>query len=211
MSFQNLQEVGAYTLSITAQDIAGNIAPGAVHYRFILDLGLPSVSSVMIGNQSDSVAYINANNVVINATFLEAAGIGLSLSEGSNIVVTGPSGAVVPGQTSTNGTDALIWDPISLSTDGSADGRYTVAVTPKDKAGRQGDVTYRQFVYDTQAPRITASTPVSLSQPATYIGGSLTQLQFTVEDVGPAGLELSEQTIELLESARCLRQWYIDV
>ena len=78
--------------------------------------------------------------------------------------------------------------------------RYTVAITPIDKAGRQGDIVYRQFIYDTQEPRITAATPVSLIQPATYIGGSLTQFQFTVEDMGPAGLTLAEQTIELLDA-----------
>ena len=102
------------------------------------------------------------------------------------------------GITTATGTDQLMWTPIVLPIDGSADGRYTVTVTPKDKLGRQGDAVYRQFVYDTQEPRITAATPVSLNQPATYIG-SLTQLQFTVEDVGPAGLELAEQTIELLD------------
>ena len=200
VSFQKLHEGGTYTLSVTAQDIAGNVAPGAVNYRFVLELASLSVSSVMIGNQSGSVAYVNASSVQVNATFLESAGIGLSLSEGSSVVVTDPSGAVVPGQTRASGTDTLIWHPTSLPTDGSADGRYTVAITPVDKAGRQGDVVYRQFIYDTQEPRITASTPVSLNQPATYIGGALTQLQFTVEDMGPAGLELTDQTIELLDT-----------
>ena len=200
VNFQNLPEVGVYTLSVTAQDMAGNVAPGAINYRFVLDLALPSVSTVTIGEQSGSVSYVNASSVAVNVTFLESAGIGLSLSEGSSIVVTGPSGEVIPGQTRASGTDQLVWQPISLPGDGSADGRYAVAITPVDKAGREGDVVYRQFIYDTQEPRITASTPVSLIQPANYIGGSLTQFQFTVEDVGPAGLELSEQTIELLDA-----------
>ena len=96
----------------------------------------------------------------------------LDLGEGgSSIVVTNPSGAVVPGQTRTDGANQLIWEPISLPTDGSADGRYTVAVTPVDKAGRQGDVVYRQFIYDTENPRITASSPIVLSQPVSYISG----------------------------------------
>ena len=200
LSFQNLHAVGVYMLSVTAQDIAGNVASGAIDYRFILDLALPSVSTVTIGEQSDSVVYLNASNVGINATLVESAGIGLSLSEGSSIVVTDSSGTVVPGQVRTDGTNQLEWQPISLPADGSADGRYTVAITPVDKAGQQGDVVYREFIYDTQEPRITASTPVSLIQPTNYIGGSLTQFQFTVEDVGPAGLELSEQTIELLDT-----------
>ncbi|MXZ01245.1 hypothetical protein F4Y93_11615, partial [Candidatus Poribacteria bacterium] len=150
VSFQNLHEVGAYTLAVTAQDIAGNVAPGAINYRFVLDLPLPSVSSVMIGEQSGSVAYVNASNVGVNVTFLEPAGVNLSVSEGSSIVVMDPSGAVVPGQTRASGTNQLVWQPISLPADGSADGRYTVAITPVDKAGREGDVVYRQFIYDTQ-------------------------------------------------------------
>ena len=203
INFQNLQAVGAYTLSVTAQDLAGNVAPGGVIYRFVLDLGLPSISSIMIGSQPGGVAYVNAGKAVINVTFAESAGIELSLFEGSNIVVTGPSpsGDVVPGQLRASGTNQLTWRPISLPADGSVDGRYTVAITPVDKAGRQGEVAYRQFIYDTQEPRITAATPVSLRQPGTYINGATTQLQvfqFTVEDVGPAGLALANQTAVLI-------------
>ena len=197
--FVELTQAGLYTLSVTPQDIAGNVAQGAVQYSFRLVFVLPSVSSVELGGQTGDVVFLNGSDSTIIATLVDATGTGLDLGEGgSSIVVTNPSGAVVSGQTRADGTNQLVWQPISLPTDGSADGRYTVTVTPKDKAGRQGDVVYRQFVYDTQEPRITASTPVSLSQPATYIPGTLTQLQFTVEDVGPAGLALEEQTVELL-------------
>ena len=74
-----------------------------------------------------------------------------------------------------------------------------MAITPVDKAGRQGDVVYRQFIYDTQEPRITAS-PIVLSQPVSYISG-LNQFTFTVEDVGPADLLLESQTVELIDSS----------
>ena len=197
--FVELTQAGLYTLSVTPQDIAGNVAQGAVQYSFRLVFVLPSVSSVELGGQTGDVVFLNGSDSTIVATLVDGTGTGLDLGEGgSSIVVTSPTGAVVSGQTRTDGANQLIWEPISLPTDGSADGRYTVAVTPVDKAGRQGDVVYRQFIYDTQEPRVTASNPVSLSQPATYIGGTLTQLQFTVEDVGPAGLELEEQTVELL-------------
>ena len=197
--FVELTQAGLYTLSVTPQDIAGNVAQGAVQYSFRLVFVLPSVSSVELGGQTGDVVFLNGSDSTIVATLVDGTGTGLDLGEGgSSIVVTSPAGAVVSGQTRTDGANQLIWEPISLPTDGSADGRYTVAVTPVDKAGRQGDVVYRQFIYDTQEPRVTASNPVSLNQPATYIGGTLTQLQFTVEDVGPAGLELEEQTVELL-------------
>ena len=201
VNFQDLHAVGAYTLSVTAQDLAGNVAPSGVIYRFVLDLGLPSISSLTIGDQSGGVAYVNAGRAVVNVTFVESAGIELSLAEGSNIVVAGPSGDIVPGQLRASGTNQLTWRPISLPADGSVDGRYTVAITPVDKAGRQGEVAYREFIYDTQKPRTTAATPVSLREPAAYIRGTLTQLQvfqFTVEDVGPAGLALEDQTAVLI-------------
>ena len=201
-SFLNLRQVGIYTLSVTPQDVAGNVATGAINYRFVLSLGLPSVSSLVIGGKSEDVVFINGSDTTIIATLMDATGIGLVLGEGgSSIVVTGPSGAVVPGQTRTDGTNQLIWEPISLPTDGSADGRYTVAITPINKTGRQGDVVYRQFIYDTENPRITASSPIVLSQPVSYISRGLNQFIFTVEDVGPADLLLEAQTIELIDSS----------
>ena len=46
--------------------------------------------------------------------------------------------------------------------------RYTVAITPIDQTvGRQGDVVYREFIYDTENPRITASSPFDIE--STYI------------------------------------------
>ena len=72
---------------------------------------------------------------------------------------------------------------------------------PLIKAGRQGDVVYRQFIYDTESPRITAASPIVLSQPVSYIPGGLNQFSFTVEDVGPADLLLEAQTIELIDSS----------
>ena len=200
--FVELTQAGLYTLSVTPQDIAGNVAQGAVQYSFRLVLVLPSVSTVELGGQTGDVVFLNGTDSTIVATLVDATGTGLDLGEGgSSIVVTSPSGTVVPGQTGTDGENQLIWEPISLPTDGSADGRYTVAITPIDKVGRQGDVVYRQFIYDTENPRITASSPVVLSQPVSYIGGELNQFVFTVEDVGPADLLLEAQTIALIDGS----------
>ena len=200
--FVELTQAGLYTLSVTPQDIAGNIAQGAVQYSFRIILVLPSVSTVELGGQTGDVVFLNGSNSTIVASLVDATGTGLDLGEGgSNIVVTSPAGTVVPGQTRTDGANQLIWEPISLPTDGSADGRYTVAITPIDKAGRQGDVVYRQFIYDTENPRITASDPLVLSQPVSYVGRGLNQFVFTVEDVGPADLLLEAQTVELIDAA----------
>ena len=200
LAFQALTQRGEYVLTITPQDLAGNLRTAPLVYRFRVGVPLPSVTSVLIGNKLGVIVYVNGDASDIVATFADVSGNGLDLDDGgSTIAVTSADGLPVPGITTSNGTDQLTWTPIVLPTNGSADGSYTVVVTPKDKAGRQGDATYRQFVYDTQEPRITESTPISLTQPVTYIGGTLSQFQFTVEDVGPAGLELSEQTIELLK------------
>ena len=200
--FVELTQAGLYTLSVTPQDIAGNVAQGAVQYSFRLEFDLPSVDTVELGGQVGDVVFFNGNNSTIVATLVDTTGVGLALGEGgSSIVVTGPSGTIVPGQTRAEGQNQLIWQPISLPTDGSVDGRYTVAITPVDKADRQGVVVYRQFIYDTESPRITASAPLVLSQPISYIGGGLEQFTFTVEDVGPADLLLEAQTVELIDAA----------
>ncbi len=200
--FVALTQAGLYTLSVTPQDIAGNVAQGALQYAFRLDFVLPSVSVVELGGQIGDVVFLNGGNTTIVATLIDGTGSGLALGDGgSSIVVTGPSGAVVPGQTRTIGTNQLGWQPISLPTDGSVDGRYTVTITPIDQVGRQGDVVHREFIYDTEEPRITASSPLTLSQPMSYIPGGLNQFSFTVEDVGPADLLLEAQTIELIDSS----------
>ena len=201
-----LTQSGLYTFGVTAQDIAGNISQSAVQYPFRLQFILPTVGSVVIGESitsgSGDVAYANARNMRIDATLLDPAGVGLALDEtGSNITVTTPDATVVPGTLTTNGTDLIRWEPITLSTDGSSDGRYAVYITPIDKAGRQGSTVYREFIYDTQAPKITAAEPVDLSQPVSYISESLTQLNLTIQDVGPADLELADQAISLRDAS----------
>ena len=200
--FVELTQAGLYTLSVTPQDIAGNVAQGAVQYTFRLELVLPSVSTVKLGGQIGDVVFLNGSDSTIVVTLVDATGTGLALGEGgSSIVVTNASEAVVPGQIRTEGNDQLIWEPVSLPTDGSVDGRYTVTITPVDKAGRSGDVVSRQFIYDTESPRITVSSPLMLSQPVSYVSGNLNQFAFTVEDVGPADLVLEEQTIILVDAA----------
>ena len=195
--FISLTQSGLYTLSVTPQDKSGNIAQSATQYRFRLDIVLPAVSSVLIDGKLSAPIYVNSADVNIIATFTEPTGVGLALgNDRSTIVVSNADGLPISGTTTSNGTNQLTWTPTALPTDGSADGRYTVAVTPVDKAGRTGDTAYRSFIYDTQEPRITAATPITLHQPTSYIG-SLTQFQLSVEDVGPASLDLDDQTIEL--------------
>ena len=108
LSFLDLEQVGTYTLSVTPQDVAGNAAAGAVDYRFILDIPLPRVSSVIIGGieteAGSDVVYVNASNMAIGAFLLDPTETGLSFgSEGSDITVVDSADTVVPGATGSNG------------------------------------------------------------------------------------------------------------
>jgi len=207
LSFLDLEHIGIYTLSVTPQDVAGNVAAGAVDYRFLLDIPLPRVGSVVIGgietDAGSDVTYVNASNMAIGALLLDPTETGLSFgSEGSDITVTEADGTtVVPGATGSNGEDLIVWEPITLTSDGTTDGRYSVYVIPIDKAGRQGSTVYREFIYDTQEPEIIAAGPMNLSQPVSYISQSLTQFNFTVADIGPADLELSDQNVTLRDAS----------
>ena len=214
LSFLDLEQIGTYILSVTPQDVAGNAAAGAVAYRFILDIPLPQVSSVVIGETvtetSSDVVYVNADNMRIGALLLDPTETGLSLgSEGSTITVVDAAEEVVPGAIGSNGEDLIVWQPITLTSDGTTDGRYSVYITPLDKAGRQGSTVYREFIYDTQEPEIIAAGPINLSQPVTYISQSLTQFNFTVADttvtnIDPPDLELSDQKVSLRDAGGSL-------
>ena len=201
--FPNLTEIGQYILSVTPQDIAGNTATSPIEYTFDLEFILPTVESIQIGDTitlgSGDIAYVNADNLVIVANLLDPAGTGLSFDPltGSDITVTTLDNIIIFGSTGTNNSDVIAWEPVTLSTDGSSDGRYAVYVTPVDKEGREGSTIYREFILDTQEPEITSASPVNLSQPVSYVSESLTQLQFAVQDVGPAGLLLEDQQISL--------------
>ena len=198
------QALGIYTLSITSQDIAGNTARGAVTYRFRLDIDLPSVSAVVIDGKAGGIVYVNGAATRIVATLADPSGAGLALGEGgSTITVANAAGTSVPGTTTDNGEDELTWMPSALPLDGTADGRYTVTITPRDKAGRQGQAVYRQFVFDTQPPEVTAASPMDLSQPVTYLSApsALAQMSVTVADVGPAEFWVEEQVMTLLDAA----------
>ena len=195
------QALGVYTLSITPQDIAGNVARGAVNYRFRLDVNVPSVSSVVIDGKVGGIVYVNGTATGIVATLVDLSGAGIALGEGgSTITVANATGTPVPGETTDNGVDTLTWVPGVLPLDGTADGRYTVTITPRDKAGRQGEPVYRQFVFDTQPPEITAASPMDLSQPVTYLS-EFSQISVTVADVGPAEFWVEEQVMTLLDTA----------
>ena len=164
------------------------------------------MTSIVIGEsettESGDIAYVNASNMIIGAFLVDPTETGLSFgTEGSSITVVDANNTIVRGAAGSNGENLIVWEPIGLTSDGTTDGRYSVYVIPVDQAGRQGSTIYREFVYDTQEPEIIAADPINLSQPVSYISRSLTQLRFTVADVGPADLMLSDQQVSLRDAS----------
>ncbi|MBI1930631.1 Ig-like domain repeat protein [Candidatus Poribacteria bacterium] len=200
ISFAQLRQPGTYTLEITPRDQAGNVSGGALQYKFSLDVARPSVSAVTIGGRTAPVTFVNRLDEIV-ATLVDASGAGLNLTpDGSTIAVTGSKGAVEGIQTS-SAPNQIRWTPLHLATDGSADGIYTVTVTPVDSAGRSGTPSRNQVTFDTQQPEVVTVTPINLAQPVSYIGQQITQITAQVADVGPAGLEIANQTIQLRDAS----------
>jgi flagellar hook assembly protein FlgD len=93
----------------------------------------------------------------------------------------------------------LKWRPLlPLATDGTADGNYTISVTPVDLAGRAGATVERTVTYDTRIPRVTSVSPINANLAVNYIGQAIAQVEATLQDDGPAGLDITAQTIFLL-------------
>ena len=199
ISFAPLIQPGAYTLEITPRDFAGNESGHPLQYNFSLDLVKPRVNSVTIGKHTAPVAFVNQLDR-ITAKLVDPNGVGLDLTTGgSTVSVTGPSG-VVDGLQEGNGVDALTWLPLHLPEDGTVDGRYTVTVTPIDNLGLSGAPARYRFVLDTQKPELISAAPINLTQAMSYIGEQIIQISAQVADVGPAGLDISTQTIQLQDS-----------
>ncbi len=196
VSFASLYQTGTYILEITPRDLAGNVSRHAIEYQFNLELERSAVSVVTIDGQTAPVEYVNRLDEIV-ATLEDASGTGLNLtSDGSTITVTGPDGEVEGVQTS-RGEHQIAWRPLQLATDGSADGVYTVTVTPINSGARLGIPSRHQFTLDTQEPEVASVTPIDATQPLSYIGQQLIQIAAQVEDVGPAGLEIDSQRLQL--------------
>ena len=198
-SFASLYQSGTYTVQIIPRDLAGNVSSHAIEYEFSLELGHSTVSAVTISGHMAPVEFVNRLDEII-ATLEDVSGTGLNLtSNGSTIAVTGPDGAVEGVQIS-RGENQIVWKPIQLATDGSADGIYTVTITPVNSGDRLGIPSRYQFTLDTQEPEVTSVIPIDLTQPLSYIGQQLIQIAAQVEDVGPAGLEIEDQRLQLRDA-----------
>ncbi len=199
VNFTPLVKPGAYTLEIIPRDLAGNASGHPIQYKFSLNLAKPRVDSLAISGRMAPVAFVNQLDK-ITAKLVDPNGVGLDLTTGgSRLSVIGPNG-VVDGLQEGNGVDELDWTPLHLPVDGTADGRYTVTVTPVDNLGLSGAPAIYEFVLDTQQPALVSVDPINLARAVSYIGGQIFQISAQVGDLGPSGLDISTQTITLQDS-----------
>ena len=199
VSFASLYQSGTYTLEITPRDMAGNVSSHIIEYEFGLELGHSTVSAVTIGDRMAPAEFVNRLDEIV-ATLEDVSATGLNLaSDGSTIAVTGPHGEVEGVQTSRGGNQ-IVWRPLQLAANGSADGVYTVTVTPVNSGDRLGIPARYQFTLDTQEPEVASITPIDLTQPLSYISQQFIQIAAQVEDIGPAGLEVDDQRLQLRDA-----------
>ena len=95
----------------------------------------------------------------------------------------------------------IAWRPLQLATDGSADGVYTVTVTPVNSGGRLGIPARHQFTLDTQEPEVI-SEAVSHIEPTVTVSNVsefLARVEATVSDIG-TGIDFDRSLIQFLDA-----------
>ena len=147
---------GEYTVTATFVDFTGRRFTQA--FTIVLNTLFPTVKEVQIATGSptplieDRTVYISEPIVEVTVVFdetsndvdFEATVISLVEQGGTNNI---PITTVNDGQTAlTIRSEAL-----------TQDGEYELSITPRDRAGNEGGVIYRKFVYDTEAPQIQRS------------------------------------------------------
>jgi len=198
LAFSKLTDTGKYTIQIVPKDRAGNTGY-TVTIQFSYVLKAPAVKSVELTNRQ----YIHELSNIV-AVLEDRSGIGLDLTEtGSSIVVKDPSGKDLQGDQVAQGTDTIIWNPVSpLATDGTDDGIYTVTVTPMDTLGVTGQSRQYSLIYDSQTPQVASAVPVDINANVTYVSQQVIFVQAKLTDKGPSGLEIKDQKIFLEDSTQ---------
>ena len=207
-------EDGEYTITATFVDFTGKSFTR--QFLFVLDTQVPEIESVhvAVGSQpelsADNITTLTESFSQIIVTFedtLEDSEQGAQVPSNdidfTNTVIelTGPG----PDGTQSISSNVSVYSPTQLAirfVELIEDGSYTLSITPQDIAGNtaRGAVRYA-FLLDTESPRITAASPLTLSEPVSYIGEDFRQFVFTIEDVGPADLFFQEQTVALLDAS----------
>ena len=190
---------GEYTITATFVDFTGKSFTR--QFMFVLDTQVPEIESVHVAVESqpelslDTITTLTESFSQIIVTFENTL-------EDSEQSLPAPSNDIDfantvieltrPGSDESIPSNVSVYSPTQLAirfVELIEDGSYTLSITPQDIAGNtaRGAVQYA-FLLDTESPRITASSPLTLSEPVSYIGGNFRQFVLTIEDVGPADL-----------------------
>lgn len=204
ISSSQISDEGSYRIEVTPRDMAGNAAKAPVIFSFALVYAPPTVKSahIKVSLTAQGMNYINRfDSVEVTLTGSRVDPIA------SKIEVRGPGGKVLGVQEIVEerpdeGYVLLSWKPkLPFSTDGTADGTYTISVTPADKLGRTGEVVQFTVVYDTQPPRINSISHIDLNAPLSYVSGQIDRLEASVSDDGPSGVDshlFSDTSLQLI-------------
>jgi len=198
-SFPELEDTGEYTIEITLSDRAGNEYTYQSKFDFTeetIDV-LPEVVSVEPPERSS----VNSLSQV-SATLKDNSGEGIDL-DASTIRLEDPQGIEVPGVQTDDDKETIIWElTVSLPTDGSVDGTYTIKVIAVDKEGGTTEESLT-ITYDTQVPAITSITP-----PNGSILTVLSEVVIQVSDGAGSGVDFdaSKSTMSLTGVSNILRK-----
>ena len=105
------------------------------------------------------------------------------------------------------GENGIRWTPgFPLATDGSYDGRYTITVQSRDRAGNEVEIQI-PFIYDTQTPELmlTSESGVQLNTSEgaeAFLTSSLSVLTATFNDGNGGGIDFSETSIAMFSFDR---------
>jgi hypothetical protein len=182
---------GNYTIAVTPVDLSGR--PGTKVERVVIyDSRPPRLKTLSPINSALAVNYVSQALTKVEATIADDGTSGLDMAEQS-IRLIRANGTVASGRAMNDGVERIVWQlDAPLSTDGSMDGNYTVAIDARDRAGNRFQTAYT-VVYDTQAPELVSSVPAK--------GGTLqtnaTQIVLTLSDKGGSLVDFSATTATL--------------
>ena len=181
---------GLYLIEITATDLAGNTS-GTQQIPFYYITQLPEVISI---SPEASIAINHLTTV--SATLLDRSGKGIDFDQ-TTISVTNSDGKIIDG-TTTHTDLVLTLNGLSLPTDGSADGIYTMSIKVVDKLGSTATDS-RQIRYDTQPPTIDSSTATETKTLYQKLSNNQVAVTFSIVDQG-SGFDISASSFQLFNS-----------
>ena len=155
--FISLTQSGLYTLTVTPQDKAGNVAQSAVPFPFRLQFEVPGLASVK-ANTADASFELTSYEIMeisesVSGFTLEFTDATRVDFENTSVVLTGPNGQEIPVTLEDDDASQFVVRFVSLT----QSGLYTLTVTPQDKAGNvaQSAVQY-PFRLKLEAPGLSS-------------------------------------------------------